>query len=102
MQQSVEQYKERQEIQEKLKIFSVKKLWMEALLGEEKAEDCKESVKQAKTASDELKMQYDSKVRSQELIQKKKIELKEEVLEKVSYNRNEKSCLTSFCFRLSN
>ncbi|EDV40819.1 uncharacterized protein Dana_GF23727 [Drosophila ananassae] len=82
MQQSVEQYKERQEIQEKLKIFSVKKLWMEAQLGEEKAENCKESVKQAKTISDELKVQYDSKVRSQEQIQSKKIELKEDVLEK--------------------
>lgn len=88
MQQSVEQYKERQEIQEKLKIFSVKKLWMEAQLGEEKAENCKESVKQAKTISDELKVQYDSKVRSQEQIQSKKIELKEDVLEKVIYNGN--------------
>ncbi|XP_017101542.2 structural maintenance of chromosomes protein 5 [Drosophila bipectinata] len=82
MQQCVEQYKERQEIQQKLNISNVKKLWMETQAGEEKAKNFKDLVDNAKATYDEIKVRYDSKVRAQEQIQKKKMELQEDVLKK--------------------
>ncbi|KAH8259548.1 hypothetical protein KR026_006182 [Drosophila bipectinata] len=83
MQQCVEQYKERQEIQQKLNISNVKKLWMETQAGEEKAKNVKDLVDNAKATYDEIKVRYDSKVWAQEQIQKKKMELQEDVLKQI-------------------
>ncbi|XP_017034528.2 structural maintenance of chromosomes protein 5 [Drosophila kikkawai] len=82
LQATVAQYKEREEVKQKLEVFSAKKLWIEVQAGEEKAAQIKTNVKKAKTHSDKMKEQYNLQTQAQEQIQKKKIAFREACLEK--------------------
>lgn len=77
------QYKEREEVKQKLQVFSAKKLWIEAQAGEEKASQIKAAVKSAKIHSDNMKEQCNLLIKAQEQIQRKKMELREACLDKV-------------------
>ncbi|KAH8286139.1 hypothetical protein KR054_003225 [Drosophila jambulina] len=82
LQASVAQYKEREEVKQKLQVFNAKKLWIEVQAGEEKATQIKTNVKKAKIHSDKIKEQYNLLIQAQEQIQRKKMELREACLEK--------------------
>ncbi|XP_016959600.1 structural maintenance of chromosomes protein 5 [Drosophila biarmipes] len=82
LQMTVAQYKEREEVKQKLQIYSAKKLWVEALAGEAKAAQLKPQIKKAKTQSDKLEEQHNKLVQAQEQIQSTKVSLREACLEK--------------------
>ncbi|XP_016987937.1 structural maintenance of chromosomes protein 5 [Drosophila rhopaloa] len=82
LQMTVAQYKEREDVKQKLQVFSAKKLWIETQAGEEKATQLKTQVKKAKTQSDKLKEQSNKLVQAQEQIQRRKVSYREACLEK--------------------
>jgi len=83
---TVAQHKEREEVKQKLQIYSAKKLWVETLAGEAKVAQLKPQVKKAKNQSDKLKEQHNQLVQAQEQIQRTKVSLREACLEKVEAN----------------
>ncbi|XP_017128145.1 structural maintenance of chromosomes protein 5 [Drosophila elegans] len=82
LQMTVSQYKEREEVKQKLQVLSAKKLWIETQAGEEKAAELKSKVKKAKTQSEKLKEQHNKLVQAQEQIQRRKVSYREACLEK--------------------
>ncbi|KAI8041284.1 structural maintenance of chromosomes protein 5 [Drosophila gunungcola] len=82
LQMTVSQYKEREEVKQKLQVLSAKKLWIETQAGEEKAAQLKSKVKKAKTQSEKLKEQHNKLVQAQEQIQRRKVSYREACLEK--------------------
>ncbi|KAH8295721.1 hypothetical protein KR018_005816 [Drosophila ironensis] len=79
MQQSVEQFKEREEVQQKLTVLNAKKLWAEAQEGGEKVMDMKKRVNEAKIRSDKCTEEYISSARAQEQMQKARETLKGDI-----------------------
>nr|AAQ22436.1 RE65864p [Drosophila melanogaster] len=88
LQMTVSQYKEREEVKQKLQVYSAKKLWVETQAGEAKAAEMKTQVKNAKTQSDKLKNQHDKLLPSQEQIEKEKESLRKALLEKTRLLEN--------------
>ncbi|EDW44387.1 structural maintenance of chromosomes protein 5 [Drosophila sechellia] len=82
LQMTVAQYKEREDVKQKLQVYSAKKLWVETQAGEAKAAEMKTQVKNAKTHSDKLKHQHDKFVQAQQQIENEKVSLREAFLEK--------------------
>ncbi|EDV52678.2 structural maintenance of chromosomes protein 5 [Drosophila erecta] len=82
LQMTVAQYKDREEVKQKLQVYSAKKLWVETQAGEAKAAEMKTHVEKAKTQSEKLKDQHDKLVQAHEVIQRKKVSLRESCLEK--------------------
>nr|CAD29584.1 SMC5 protein [Drosophila melanogaster] len=91
LQMTVSQYKEREEVKQKLQVYSAKKLWVETQAGEAKAAEMKTQVKNAKTQSDKLKNQHDKLLQSQEQIEKEKESLRKALLEKQNIKKSRRT-----------
>lgn len=81
---TVDQFQERQEMLEKIKVYQVKKLWCEVTMGKEKLDGCKSQRDKAKTELNTVKKTYELLKRTQEEIVQKNTELREKTLEQVS------------------
>lgn len=81
---TVDQFQERQEMLEKIKVYQVKKLWCEVTMGKEKLDGYKSQRDKAKTECNTVKKTYELLKRTQEEIVQKNTELREKTLEQVS------------------
>ncbi|XP_017072488.1 structural maintenance of chromosomes protein 5 [Drosophila eugracilis] len=82
LQMTVAHYKEREEVKQKLQVFSAKKLWIETQNGEAKAAQLQTQVNKAKTQSDIMKERHNQLVMAQEQIERRKVSLRQDCLEK--------------------